>query len=269
MLIGVIGCGKTTYSRTIWERAPSRTIRICLDDIIQMMTFYSYQKVMKEFYWELERSPLIKGLTSGFSIILDRTNLTSRTRSRYLAMVSIIRETAKRLSSVPLRNDFGLISFQEQQRFAYKAIVQKLDREMEAFNGTYDDDVDGQTRSKVLQGFREAIEKKFASTWEISLFDQERDTPEGENIFSFLTRVAALETVGVFFDIPVELCLERRLNDHDAKKRETYRKINWKSVMSRMKEEIEEPVLDEGFDRVIRVNEEGRVLSEIGQKSLF
>ena len=34
LLIGLIGCGKTTFSRRIWEKNPVGTLRICLGEII-------------------------------------------------------------------------------------------------------------------------------------------------------------------------------------------------------------------------------------------
>jgi predicted kinase len=269
MLIGLIGSGKTTYSKRIWDRAPSKTIRICLDDIIQMMTFYSYQKGMQQFYWELELSPLIKGLSSGYSVILDRTNLTPETRSRYLDIVTMVRDIARELSSSKIPADSRMLSFQDQQKIAFQSVMKGVENEINDSSKYSGDEDDDNLKRKLLHSFQESIQQNFTSTWELSLFEQKDKIEEGESIFAFLNRIAHMEAVGIYFDVPVSLCLERRESDPVGEIRNIHRKINWKSVMCQMQDKIKEPTLEEGFDRILVVNEEMRITSEIGQKSLF
>jgi hypothetical protein len=71
MLVGLIGAGKTTLAQQLWATDPKKTIRSSLDEIIQMISFYSYEPEMSDFYSGIERSTIINGLLDGYKVIID------------------------------------------------------------------------------------------------------------------------------------------------------------------------------------------------------
>lgn len=77
-----------------------------------------------------------------------------------------------------------------------------------------------------------------------------------------LKNLMQTEIVCVYFDIPFEICIERRMNDPYNVVRDRVQKINWKAVIKRMKKKFEPPDKSEGFDRMYVVNQSGRITLE-------
>jgi predicted kinase len=74
-------------------------------------------------------------------------------------------------------------------------------------------------------------------------------------------RYRDVQTVGIYFNIPVESCIERRLNDPLLRLRENYSKKNdWTDVIKKQSNIIEEPSLKEGFDMLFELDENSSIV---------
>ena len=242
LLIGLIGSGKTTFSRKLWARDPQNTIRVCLDDIIQMMSFYNYSLELKPLYGEFERIPIVKGLLYGYNVVVDRTNLTREIRAYFLHIPRKIRELASGLYDVILSEERGLFPGNRE-------------RLVLAVNSFLEGQKAGEKDEDIVGAFLEIIEKKLDEAKEIPLFGEERIP----GILEHLDRLKKLRIVGVYFDIPPDVCLERRLKDPMNRFREQTRKVDWKNVLDKMLMMLEIPSLEEGFDEILYVDETGNV----------
>jgi len=231
ILIGIAGAGKTTYAEKIWKKNPKRTLRVCLDDIIQMLSFYSYDENVTPIYSSLEESTVVRGLVYGYDVIVDRTNLTRSVRQRFIAMGEMVRSLARELSTI-----LNSIKMTEEEIALY--LDEQLEEEMREVN----------------EAFKGLIRTWFAKR-EAPLIDAPVPLPEIEEHFSFVSR---LKIFGVFFDVPKDVALMRRMNDPQlfARERVTGR-IEWRKVVERMVRIFEPPSTEEGFDRLLRVNEIG------------
>ena len=220
LLIGFIGAGKTTYAMKLLKENPTETIRISMDDIIQMLSFYAYQPNLIQFYLSEELNLLKRALVYGLNVIIDRTNLDRATRSRFI-------ETGKRFRV--LANEI-LSKFEEPEIFGADSI-EKLKRAIKSIPEPSD---------------RESFENAFTQL--IPPFLETKSVP-----FSFhqaLRRLAELKIVGIYFRVSPEICLERRLKDPARSLREKLRPIDWQSVLKKMQLKFEYPQLEEGFDRI-------------------
>lgn len=83
ILVGMIGSGKSTYAR---KRADEGALVVCHDDIMEMLhARYRYEPELLEVYRMLEES-LVLQITDNTDrdIVIDRTNLTRESRSRWV-----------------------------------------------------------------------------------------------------------------------------------------------------------------------------------------
>lgn len=109
ILVGLPGAGKTTFAFRLWRENPERVIRVCLDDLILMASFYGYRKELEGFYGALEKLAILKGLKQGYIVVVDRTNLTREIRERFIRL-------AQSLPSVRLQAVYFPISPEEALR---------------------------------------------------------------------------------------------------------------------------------------------------------
>ena len=246
LLIGLVGSGKTTYSKKLWERAPNRTLRVCLDDIISMMSFYAYDRTLTAFYGETERVSVARALANGMNVIVDRTNLVKSTRQYFITIGQTMRTLARDLRNKLLEAQGGLwgpTSEDELFEVARSYLGQKVAESP------------GGEDLLCLEAFLGMVERRSLFDRELSLFGEEGG---GKRLVEHLAGVANLRIEGIFFRVPPEVCLERRLNDPLNRLRERVRKTDWREVIDRMLEHMEVPSLDEGFDRLIIVDETGK-----------
>jgi hypothetical protein len=239
ILIGLIGSGKTTFSKKIWEEDPGRTVRVCLDEIIQMTSFYKYDPSLNFLYGDFEKTTIIKGLVMGLDVIVDRTNLTKGHRLYFLDMGKSVRDVARKLYGY-----VGEMSSLWELRDKKEILLDHLYRMWNDGRGI---------ETVVFDNFRELIEN-FSQEKFPSLFDGER-----LSLMEHIKRVSNLEFVGVFFDVPSSVCLERRLKDPLNILREQAQRIDWRTVLESMKKQLEKPSLQEGFDRLLVVDKDGSV----------
>lgn len=222
LFIGLVGSGKTTFAQKLLATDPKGTIRSSLDEIIQMISFYNYEPQMNTFYVGVERSTIIDGLLDGYKVIVDRTNITRKLRSQFIAIVKKIKEIAKEYLS--LTNDIEEDVFIEQcERNLVESILIEESRK----------NVD------IYSSFLKLVKTSF--------------------IRKKLKDISQTEIVAVYFDIPEEICIERRTSDPLNIVRDRVQKIDWNAVIQRMKRKFEQPDISEGFDRIYTVNHKGKV----------
>jgi predicted kinase len=235
MLIGLVGAGKTTFAQDLWSADPKRTVRSSLDEIIQMMSFYHYEPKLSNFYGGIERSAIIEGLLDGYKVIIDRTNITKRVRGRFITLVKHMRNTAK---------DFlGLMSGLEAHDF-YEHCERNLIEHI-LLN-------ESREHVSIHTSFLKFIRDWKAKSNQPSLFEH-----DGSPIKAQLHSIMQTEIVGVYFSVPRKICLERRIDDPHNALRDTARNVDWKAVIRRMAKQLEPPRMEEGFDRLYSINEDG------------
>ena len=234
LMIGLAGSGKSTYARRLWQESPDTTLRVCMDEIIQMTSFYDFKPHLRPFYQLEERTILVRGLTFGLDVIVDRTNLEATTRAYYIEIGKNVRKMANHLlSSLPDSTDL----FGSNPHIDIESILKNLSDEaqipalyMEAFSSAY--------RRYVQQG--------------ADLLFKTGLPPDFKSLLKLLSK---LRITGVFLDVPFEVCLKRRLKSPDRLLRESIRSINWREVLEKMVVRLERPSMDEGFDDLIFLNE--------------
>ncbi len=221
ILIGLPGSGKTTLARELVSEDPLHTIRVSMDDILQMTTFYNFIRENVHLYHEFETSMYITAITRGFSVIVDRTNIDRGTRKRFLKPPMVARDIASVILERYIQERMSLFPEPDDRIF---------ERIFKSFEGK------DELTSKIVEGFR----KFYLSTLTPSLYSERMD------FLSVLKTVSNLRITGIYFDIPVDVCIERRVNDPEVRGEG----IDWESVIKRMAEKIEAPEPNEGYDEL-------------------
>jgi len=228
LLIGYIGAGKSTYSQQLWQESPQTTLRVCMDEIIQMASFYDYQPNLRSFYRGEEAHMILRGLALGLDVIVDRTNLEAQTRAVYIRMGQTVRSIAQHLLEDLASPDLFGVSRPLHLERRIVELTQNLD--------------DGMLYQ---QAFLYAYQQ-YAWSSSPTLFS----SPMPRTYRELLNRVAHLRIIGVHFDVPPEVCLQRRISAEDRFLRERVRTIDWREVLEKMIRRFEPPSLDEGFDEL-------------------
>lgn len=241
IMIGLPGAGKSTFAKNIYLGDPLGTVRISMDDLIYMFTFYDYKEEINWFYRELEKDLILKSLTKGFNVILDRTNIDRKTRAFYIDIGKKIRDYAHYLLNL-VELKIGL--FEQCSERDILGILKKA-IEFEIKSQKIDESMG--------RSFIESIHNILKGH---SIFSAP-ETPL--KILDVLKSVKNLKILGLYFDVPPEICLMRRLASYDDLWRETVRKIDWKSVIEKMHGRLEIPELSEGFDEIHFIGEKGEV----------
>jgi len=258
VLVGLPGSGKTTFSKRLWEQNPARTIRICLDDIIQMISFYNYDRALKLFYGEIERRPVVSSLVQGYCVVVDRTNLNRSTREQFLSLRRHIERVAAELLETLERtgSDSSALETYLWDR------VRGLSAPCPADRQESDPPDSGEQPTEVLvpEAFLGLLRGYYLPVRELSLFGS--GAPPFPSYREHLQALRTIPTVAVYFDVRSEVALARRESDPLLHLREIARKHDWKEVLRRMERDLEVPATSEGFDRAIRVNERGDVVGE-------
>ena len=227
LLIGYIGAGKSTYSQKLWKEAPETTLRVCMDEIIQMASFYDFQPALRSLYRGEEAHMILRGLALGLDVIVDRTNLERRTRATYLQMGRRLQELARLLLDTLDSPDlFGSPPSQVVQQW-----IVEWTQDLE----------DGLLYQQALLYAYQQYEWSSPPLFPSSLPQTYRD---------LLVKIAHLKIVGIHFDVPPDLCLKRRLEAEDRRLRERMRPIHWEKVLQDMIRRFEPPTLEEGFDEL-------------------
>lgn len=99
VLVGLPGAGKTTFAFQLWKENPTGVIRVCLDDLIWMASFYGYRRELEEYYRTVEEAAILRGLKDGRAVVVDRTNLTREIRARLIHLARTV-PTPVRLRAV-------------------------------------------------------------------------------------------------------------------------------------------------------------------------
>ncbi len=238
LLIGFVGSGKTTYARELWKAAPHRLVRVSMDDLIQMLSFYDYQQHLVDLYRRQERATVIHALARGLDVVVDRTNLDRKTRRVFLSIGQTFRHLAAR--ALELLRSGGLFGrpHPRELRQALLQMVQPLE-DREAF----------------ATALTEAVET-LAQGGGTSLFPWSPDPPTLETYFE---RLRGLRLEAVWLRVPPEVCLERRISDPLLPLREQVRTVDWEAVLKKMQAQFEPPTLKEGFDEIRILDAEFRL----------
>ena len=234
--VGVVGAGKTTFALRLWKLAPHSFLRVSLDDIIQMMSFYGYQKHLSFLYGSLEETSILKGITRGYQVYVDRTNLTRDIRERFINIVkkieSLAGETLKIWESA---SEAGIDPREE--------VALYLSQSTEEPEFGFESELKGCLKEILVGPSYPTLLPEPTS----------REDPR-EHLLN-LTRV---EKVVIYFEIDPDLALKRRLKDPYAPLREvTGRKIDWEEVLQKMLSYLTIPRKDEGFTHGFKITPDG------------
>lgn len=232
-----MGAGKTTFAQQLWSSDPKGTIRSSLDEIIQMISFYDYEPKMSGFYTGVERSTILDGIIDGYRVIIDRTNASRRVRKRFISLVAKLKGVSREF--LHLHETAGDDKFIEE---CEKRVIENVLME------------ENRVKTSIYSSFLKLIRRWKAKKSQQDLFKQ-----KGYLIKEELKKILQSEVVGIYFDIPEDVCIERRLNDPYNVVRDRSSEIDWKAVIKRMSKKLEPPSIDEGFDRLYIVNSKGKI----------
>ena len=229
ILIGLPGSGKTTYARDIVSRSPERTVRISMDDILQMISFYKFVRENAPLYHDFEDTLYIKALAEGFDVVVDRTNIDRATREKFIKPAKIARDIARDI--LKKWDEERMSLFRESD----EKIVAKIFNSMEFERHSLE--------SRIKDAFQDVYNKSFTQ----SLYG------ESPNFHKILKRVSNLKITGVYFNIPISTCIKRRTENPEVERRGEG--IDWEEVILRMVKRYQEPMVEEGFDELIKIEE--------------
>lgn len=235
LLIGLVGAGKTTLAQKLWATDPKGTIRSSLDEIIQMMSFYNYEPKMNSFYGGVERSAIIDGLIDGYKVIVDRTNITRKIRKQFVSLVKKIKEVSREHLQLFDTLKEGIFIEKCERNLIESILVEESRKNIDIYSSFL----------------------KLVRDWKVKRKEPGLFTQESSFIKKKLKCIIQTEIVGVYFDLPEETCIQRRLSDPLNVVRDRVQKINWKAVIHKMKKKFEPPEINEGFDRIYTVNQTG------------
>ena len=105
-----------------------------------------------------------------------------------------------------------------------------------------DDATDQTIHDRVFQTLRYLLRQRLAIRREVSYIDATNLTPQERAPYIGIGRSYGCEIEAVFFDVPLEICLER--NAHR-------RRIVPEQAMHLMAQRLVPPSIEEGFDRVV------------------
>jgi len=229
ILIGLPGSGKTTYAKEIVSKSPERTVRISMDDILQMISFYKFVKENASLYHDFEDTLYIKALAEGFDVVVDRTNIDRTTREKFIKPARVARELAR---DILKRWDEERMSL---FRDSDEKIVAKIFDSFEFEKNSLE--------NRIIDAFQDVYNKSFTP----SLYG------ESLNFHKILSRVANLKITGVYFNIPISTCIKRRTENPEIERRGEG--IDWEEVILRMVKRYQEPMIEEGFDELLMIEE--------------
>lgn len=104
-----------------------------------------------------------------------------------------------------------------------------------------DDETDQTIHVRVFQTLRYLLEQRLAIGRPATYIDATNLTPEERRPYVEIGRAWGCEVEAVFFDVPVEICLERNARRHRVVPGEALTKMSVKLVA---------PTVEEGFSRV-------------------
>ncbi len=240
LLIGLVGAGKTTFAQKLWSISPKRTIRSSLDEIIQMMSFYDYEPKMSSFYSGVERTSIIDGLINGYKVIVDRTNITRKVRSRFISLIMKIKKISKEHLHLydTLEED---VFIERCEKNLIKSILLEEGRNIDIY-------------SSFLKLIRD---------WETKRKEPELFPQESSFIRKSLEDITEMEIISVYFDIPLKICIRRRMDDPLNILRDKVQEIDWEAVIRKMQGQLQPPDINEGFNRIYIIDHTGKVRSKI------
>ena len=114
-----------------------------------------------------------------------------------------------------------------------------------------DDETDQTIHTPVFQTIRYLLEQRLAIGRPVTYIDATNLTPEERRPYVEIARAHGCEIEAVFFDVPLQVCLERNARRH---------RVVPEEALAKMAAKLVPPLVDEGFGKV-------RVLT-MGAKSL-
>lgn len=116
ILIGNVGCGKSTYARysvKMAQKMDNNVVSVNMDSIQQMISggqYGNYDPKKKNIYQAIEEKAICESLERDISVIIDRTNMDKKRRKRFV-------DIGKRYPHVEIRClDWGEGSSEELKR---------------------------------------------------------------------------------------------------------------------------------------------------------
>ena len=241
LLVGLVGAGKTTFAQKLWSISPPKTIRASLDEIIQMVSFYDYEPKMSGFYIGVERSSIIDGLINGYKVIVDRTNITRKVRARFISLAKELKKISKEYLNLYDKTDEDIFIERCEVNLIESILIEESRKNVD-----------------ICSSFLKLIRSWKAKKRKLELFPQELSF-----IKEKLKELTEIEVISIYFDIPAEVCIERRLSDPRNILRDRVEKVDWKAVIKKMQRHFEVPDINEGFDRIYRIDHTGKVVGKI------
>ena len=117
-----------------------------------------------------------------------------------------------------------------------------------------DDEDEQGFQADVFRALRYLLEVRLDLNRPVTYIDATNLVREQRRDFIEIAQRRNCSIEALFFDVPLEVCLERNRNRS--------RRVP-ESVMREMAATLEPPTLEEGFTRVVRIGEDGRVFEDV------
>lgn len=241
LLVGLVGAGKTTFAQKLWSISPKGTIRASLDEIIQMVSFYDYEPKMSSIYIGVERASIIDGLINGYKVIVDRTNITRKVRNQFISLVEELKRVSKEYLNLYDKTNEDIFIEKCEVNLIESILIEESRKNVD-----------------ICTSFLKLVRSWKAKKRKPELF------PKGVSLIKEkLKELTEIEVISIYFDIPAEKCIKRRLSDPRNILRDKVERVDWKAVIKRMEKVFEAPDINEGFDRIYRIDHTGKVVGKI------
>lgn len=112
LLVGNVGTGKSTYTKTYMKTRQKNTVVVDTDSIIKMFGGtgeYNFDKDKRNLCRQTKIAIIKTALNMGYNVVLDTTNMSKEMRTPY---IDIAKELNTRVSAV----DFGPGSYESLKR---------------------------------------------------------------------------------------------------------------------------------------------------------
>lgn len=121
--LGIPGSGKSTWAKQEAANNPKTIIRVCRDDIRNMLGTY-WVPTREDVVTMIENSCVDVGLHKGYSVIVDATNFSSMNKWKQLAKDLKIELEIKDFTDVPLNT--CIERDQQRERPVGKLIIEQM-----------------------------------------------------------------------------------------------------------------------------------------------
>ena len=149
ILTGNVGCGKSAMATKLARKENGVVVNMdCLQEMIGGYVYGRYDNGKKEIYQHAENEIIEKSLNSGFSVVIDRTNMDKKRRKRFI-------DHGKRHNAEIISYDFGPGTF----KGLYRRLLEPRRLIFETWENVWNHMYKKYEKPELSEGFDSIIDK--------------------------------------------------------------------------------------------------------------